>query len=316
MLSEESLSPGRSPWLMLIILGGYVLASLFAFNLIGLVVVIPFFDFSFEEAIRVISEPQFYPESKIPLLLIQGVTAVGTFILIPWIFVRQHSFGHFSDFFTTVRSNLPILLTVLIMFSFMIANSIVIEWNMGITLPDSLSWFENWARAKEDQLAEITQHLTQFDRLSHFFLALLIIAVIPGIGEELLFRGLIQNIFFKGLKNPHIAIWVTAFLFATFHMQFYGLIPRMLLGALFGYMYYWSGHLGYSMIAHFVNNGFMLTMIYLRDRELIEYDIEAMDTSPNLYVVSVFVIVTAGLLFTFFRYFKSVNNNGGVAESV
>ena len=81
-------------------------------------------------------------------------------------------------------------------------------------------------------------------------------------------------------KNIHVAIWVGAFLFSLFHLQFYGLVPRMLLGVMFGYLYYFSGNIIYPMIAHFVNNGFTLIMLYFYQQGIVDFNIENTDVLP------------------------------------
>ena len=94
---------------------------------------------------------------------------------------------------------------------------------------------------------------------------LLIIAVIPALGEELLFRSLIQKLVYKWKSNIHLSIWLTAFLFSAVHMQFLGFFPRMLLGALLGYMLVWTGSLA-AIMAHFTNNAIAVTDLLFRIR--------------------------------------------------
>ena len=92
---------------------------------------------------------------------------------------------------------------------------------------------------------------------------LFIMAILPAIGEEMLFRGIIQRYFINIIKNYHIAVWITAVIFSLFHLQFYGFIPRLVLGALLGYMMVWSGNLWVPITAHFFNNAFGVTVYFL-----------------------------------------------------
>ncbi|MFN5620180.1 MAG: type II CAAX prenyl endopeptidase Rce1 family protein [Flavobacteriales bacterium] len=80
------------------------------------------------------------------------------------------------------------------------------------------------------------------------------IAIIPAICEELLFRGVLMPLLAKMTRNIHVAIWITAALFSLIHMQFYGFLPRMLMGAVLGYLVIWSGSLWTAILAHFINN--------------------------------------------------------------
>ncbi|MEM8893841.1 MAG: CPBP family intramembrane glutamic endopeptidase, partial [Bacteroidota bacterium] len=196
---------------------------------------------------------------------------------------------------------MPALLAVAITICFMFVNSIFIEWNQGIDFPDALDWFENYAQEQEDSLEQITIFLTSFDSTWKFIVSLIVIALIPAVGEEFLFRGLIQNEVHRATRNIHVAIWGSAFFFAFFHLQFYGLVPRMLLGALFGYLYYWSGSLTYASIAHFVNNGFTLVMLYLYQIDLIDFDIQETESTP-LETVVIFFIIGSLLTYLFVRH--------------
>jgi membrane protease YdiL (CAAX protease family) len=135
-------------------------------------------------------------------------------------------------------------------------------------------------------------------------IALVIIAVLPAIGEELVFRGLIQNELFRGTKNIHVSIWIAAFLFSAIHIQFFGFVPRLLLGALFGYLYYWSGNLSLAILAHFVNNAVSVVALYLYQHGKFTFDIESPESAPpNVVIVS--TLITAGLLFYFYKYFQA-----------
>ena len=86
------------------------------------------------------------------------------------------------------------------------------------------------------------------------FYTILVIAVVPAVGEELLFRGYLQKKLSNLLINTDIAILITAFLFSVIHLDFHAIIPRFVLGILLGYLFYWSGSIWLPILAHFVNN--------------------------------------------------------------
>ena len=189
-------------------------------------------------------------------------TLVFTF-LTPWFYLKFFAKKRFSDLSVSgpVRPELAII-AVVGTFAFMFVNAYVIEWNANIDLPDFLNGFEQWAKEPEQTLAETTERYTDFSNFPEFIVGLIAISILPGIGEEFFFRGVFQNSLHKWTKNIHIAIWVSAFIFSAIHIQFYGLVPRMLLGALFGYLYYWSGSLWYAIIAHMANNGIAVIITY------------------------------------------------------
>ena len=171
-------------------------------------------------------------------------------------------------------------LVVPIVFFFSLFNGYVIEWNQHMHLPDTLAPLERWMRQKEDDVAKLTQFLTTISGVPQLLMALLVVAILPGIGEEVLFRGVLQRKFIAWSGNIHVGIWLAAALFSAIHLQFYGFVPRMLLGALFGYLYVWTGNLWVPMMAHFVNNGLAVVVMALNKQKLTAIDLEANDIVP------------------------------------
>lgn len=135
--------------------------------------------------------------------------------------------------------------------------------NENLTLPDWMSAIEKCIKELEKQQSDIANSFLEKQSFSMYLFNLFVIALIPAVGEELLFRGLIQKALYHRTKNVHIAIWCTGILFSAIHLQFYGFFPRMLMGALFGYFVAWSGSLWVSMACHFMNNALIITSKYL-----------------------------------------------------
>lgn len=229
-------------------------------------------------------------------LVVQGLSAFTSFILVPWLFLKYYEKGDVNEVlafrgYRYFNSEIVMLITIV----FMVVNAPIIEWNMNLQFPDVI---HAPLKSFEQMAAEATKFLTNFYSLPYFMASIVVIAIIPAIGEELLFRGMIQRYGMKIFSNPHVAIWVTAFAFSAFHMQFFGFVPRMLLGALFGYLYFYSGNLWYSVIAHFTNNGFTILMMYLHQQGVSEMDIESTESVP-WYSVAIASIVGI-ILFWFF----------------
>jgi hypothetical protein len=201
---------------------------------------------------------------------------------------------------------MPAIVTAVVVIVFMVVNSVFIEWNSAVNFPDFARDFESWAREREDTAAELTRFLTQFDSSSQLYLALFIIAVLPAIGEEIVFRGLIQKELFRATSNIHVSIWFAAVLFSAIHMQFFGFVPRLLLGALFGYLYYWSGNLLLAIIAHFVNNAVSVVALYFYQQGTLGFDVESPDAAPTAMVL-LSAALTAGLLYYFYKYYQDRN---------
>jgi hypothetical protein len=131
---------------------------------------------------------------------------------------------------------------------------------------------------------------------------LIIVALLAAVGEELLFRGAMQNIIIEWTKNKHTAVWITAILFSAMHAQFYGFLPRMLLGVVLGYLYIWSGSLWLSMLFHFLNNGLAVLFSYLIGKGTISETAETVGAGDTpVYFVLLSLVVSAGLMFVIYK---------------
>jgi len=224
----------------------------------------------------------------IVLLAAQGIFSTLMFVGVSLLFIKVVLKLPPSAFFPKVTWSM-VGITFLVSISFMVVNSAVGEWNLNLDFPDSN--FEDWAKQSEEQLKALTEHVINFTSLTHFIVAFIVVGIIPAIGEELLFRGLIQNFLSRAFSNHHLGIWISGFAFAAIHMQFYGLAPRMLLGVVFGYLYHWSGNLTVAMIAHLINNGLALFLLYMSTLGAIEVSSEQMESSAPWPIVMVFAVV-------------------------
>lgn len=237
-------------------------------------------------------------------VLMLSLNSLSIMIFIsPYFYVKKLS--NYSIKIFPINST-PIILVLLSTFLFMILNSGVIEWNKSINFPEFMNSFETWAFNKEKELEKITMFLVSFENNWEFLFGILSIALIPGICEEYLFRGVLQKNFYLISKNIHIAVWLSAFFFSALHLQFYGFFPRMLLGVLFGYIYYWSGNILYPMIAHIFNNFFSLTIFYFSQKGLLNENFEvSINSSPNIPIglIIISAVLFIGFMYLLRRYF-------------
>jgi membrane protease YdiL (CAAX protease family) len=157
-------------------------------------------------------------------------------------------------------------------------------------------------KLKEAQMAEMTKQLLVMKSIPVLLINLLMLAIIPAVGEEFIFRGCLQKIFGRWIGNYHIAIWITAIIFSGIHFQFYGFMPRMLLGALFGYLLVWSGSLWLPILAHFMNNGVAVVTAYVFQQQgkPLELMYESDPASQPVFIAS--IAVMAVLLWYFYNY--------------
>lgn len=159
----------------------------------------------------------------------------------------------------------------------------------------------------EDKAALATKAFLEMHSVSDMLFNVFMIGLLPALGEELLFRGIIQRIISEWSKNVHTGIWMSAVLFSAMHMQFYGFVPRMLLGALFGYLLVWSGSLWLPILAHFVNNASAVLFTYLFNEKIISLDPDKIGVESDYSAVLISVLLTSVLLWLVFRKEKKQN---------
>jgi membrane protease YdiL (CAAX protease family) len=138
--------------------------------------------------------------------------------------------------------------------------------------------------------------MTNYKKIGQLIIALIVVVLLPAVGEEVLFRGIIQRKLAQHWANVHVAIWVSAAIFSAIHFQFFGFLPRMILGALFGYLYYWSGRLSVAITAHFINNGFVLVMMFLYNIKVLDINIEETKSLPLMTIIAS-AVLTIGILY-------------------
>lgn len=230
------------------------------------------------------------------LLLFQALQAIGLFIVPPFVVAylwsdwplewlrivdsRKSKTPHCAHCLwgpRTVESRKTgrlVLLSIGIMLTALPLINLLVSWNEQIRLPESLSGLEQLMQQLEAQANALLQQFLTYGNGAWWVLLinLLVLAVLPAIGEELTFRGVLQQLLYgqpstlnvqRSTLNNHLAVWVTAFIFSFIHFQFYGFIPRLLLGALLGYALLWSGNIRYSMIMHGTNNALSVLLFYL-----------------------------------------------------
>lgn len=276
----------------------YFISSTFAYLLLEA------YNIEASQVLAAYKSPFDYPEMKSFFMAAQAITSLLLFIIAPLFYlyvIEKKSVGSLNVKGTA--NWIPFALTALIMLTSMVALEFVIRWNENINLPAFLDGFEQWAREEEETRKEITQFLTQFNSLTEFLVGMVVIALIAAIGEELLFRGLIQNKVHAISGNIHLAIWTTALLFSLFHLQFFGLFPRLLLGVLFGYIYYWSKNLWVPIFAHFVNNGLGVSLLYLHQLKYTDENLAETTSLPFTATVAALLILS-GLMVSFRNHYK------------
>jgi membrane protease YdiL (CAAX protease family) len=186
------------------------------------------------------------------------------------------------------------------------------HWNQQMILPSWLAGLEEWMKSKEAEAEWLTKQFMAVNTVGGLLINLFLMAVLPAVSEEVTFRGVLQKLLkgsngsnsSNGVKGevPHLAIWATAIIFSAVHMQFYGFVPRMLMGALFGYMLAWTGSLWVPMMMHLVNNGMAVLLYFLANKYV--WDTESVDgigTGNTLWLGVVSAVLTVVGIYMFRR---------------
>lgn len=187
------------------------------------------------------------------------------------------------------------LITILILLLSIPAMNFIVYCNESIVFPDSFKWLEDWLKQAEENSRNSINILLGMPTIGNLIMSILIVGLLTGFSEELLFRGALQNIIYSKPTNYHLAIWITAVLFSIMHMQFYGVIPRILLGAFFGYLAIWSGSIWLPIIAHSFNNIMVVVSTWLIARNTTNIDINKIATeitAENIILISISIIAT------------------------
>ncbi len=239
------------------------------------------------------------------LRTMQISSSVGMFIAGPIAFAKIVEVKAKHYFYFDTKLNPALLLTV---FLLMLFATPLFEWvallNQKMNLPVALKDLEVWMKIKELEAAELTKKLLAMKNYSDLAINLVMIAIIPAIGEELFFRGGLQNILGGWFKNHHVAIWTTAIIFSAIHIQFYGFFPRMLLGALFGYLLVYGRSMWLPILGHFLNNGSAVVMAFVLQKQGKGLDDLDQASSFNYIGYLISAIITLALLFYFFKQAK------------
>lgn len=234
----------------------------------------------------------------------QLFTSIGLFVVPPILFTYLSGNRPFRFL---KMDRLPVLVlslsAILLMWVQLPWINAVGAWNNSIVLDGELAGLYNSLRAKEDAATTMIEAFLKMNGPLQLFATFFLVAVVPAIGEEMLFRGVLQPMFVRAFKNQHLGIWLTAFVFSFIHFQFFGFVPRLLIGVFLGYLFAWSGNLWYSIIAHMANNGIAVVGYYSLQNKIIETSPDAIGTAENSVIQwSVSIVLTLIGLYFFKKF--------------
>jgi membrane protease YdiL (CAAX protease family) len=290
----RALHPGLQILLLLALMVAGACVGLFIINLLSR----SFFDMGQIDMVGAMDHPEQYPAAWGFFNFYQGVLLFCACTGGALALASALGYG-WADYFNPRRLGsgwwlLAAAALIVLILPFM---SSLIAWNSEAHFPSALHDFEGWARASEDRATVLTKFLTRFNSVGRFFIGVVVIGLVPAVSEELVFRGVIQKNLVRWF-SPHVGVWLGAAIFSAIHFQFFGFVPRFVLGLVLGYLYLWSGNILVSMAAHFTQNAFQLLILYLTQRGVFGWSFDA-DSNEALpwWLALPSAVLTAALLY-------------------
>lgn len=279
-----------------------------AFQFLGAILAAWIYGFRVSEILSLgtFDDPNYIAASK----LIQILGSIGTFIVPAFLF----SFLFDGDLFSYYRfrdpvSMVAILLTVGMMVSVIPLINYMAEINLRMEFPVEV--IDRLFRTLEGEAEKIMRAFTATKSLWGLMVNLLMIGVLAAVGEELIFRGLLQRLLTSMVRNPHVAIVITALLFSAFHFQFFSFLPRFVLGIILGYLMFLGRSIWFPITAHFVNNAMGVIYYYFNSRGSADDMLEEIGTSTMIPIAALISM----LLFVVFFLVWYYRTNGRINQS-
>jgi uncharacterized protein len=188
--------------------------------------------------------------------------------LIPAVIMNFLFFDYEERFLSPNQIHKPIFILLLVMISLIVSIPLIsrlMEWNNSIHFPEFAVKFEALLKKMEEERNDLTERMLNGHRIKDLMYNIFLIAILPALGEEFIFRGILQQFLTRWFRNIHWAILITAIIFSAIHFQFYGFVPRLLLGFYFGYLFYWGKNIWVPVFAHFINNSIAVILLFIEN---------------------------------------------------
>lgn len=237
------------------------------------------------------SDPALLPMLK----YLQIVNTLGLFVFPPLIFAYmvsrkpwQYLRLHRNPALVSTLTGIAVIVVILPFLHW------VVDINEMMSLPEWMSGIEDWMKRSEEQARELTDLFLGTGSISGLMVNMLMIAILPAIGEELLFRAVLLRLFRELTKNVHLAVIISAILFSALHLQFYGFLPRLILGLFLGYLFVWTRSIWVPILVHFFNNGIAVLAAWMYARGSIKTDASSFgEVGQTSVIIASLVMVIA-----------------------
>jgi uncharacterized protein len=280
---ENQYLTSRHPFIQLLVFALITLISVLAVTLLSFIVGIAFIRIPPAEWLNLmnVGDPEWIPVLK----FLQITQSLSMFVMPPIIF-GWYAVKNPWLYLNINRSPQKKLVVAVLLIAVLILPvlNVLSVLNQEMRLPGFLSGIEDWMKRSEEQAGKITETFLTVSTFPGYLVNVLMVVLIPAFGEEFFFRGVLQKVFQRWFKNPHVAIIFIAIIFSAFHMQFYGFLPRFVLGVLFGYLFYWSGNIWYPVLAHMFNNFLPVTLTFFFRNQFDPAELDTVGTGPEAWL--------------------------------
>lgn len=282
-------------WIQLVVLALFMLGGMLLFSSLGtLVILLIYHTTSMLDAADPVTA----------IRISQTFATVGTFLMPALLFAYCQNRQWFDYSAANRRPNASMTNIVLILsITLLPIVSVLSTFNMFIMPQEGAvaEFMRDMEEAANHILEVITSRRSSWDLISN----LLVLAVLAGICEEFFFQGALQPLLTKWVKNPHIGILLTAFIFSALHFQFYGFIPRFALGVYLGYLFFWGRSLWLPILAHVLHNALSIIVDFtLQGRGIDTDNLQFTDIHGSIPVIISCTLVSAMAILFLWRTYR------------
>jgi membrane protease YdiL (CAAX protease family) len=299
MMTRSSFFPHTRPGYKIFWLLFMVVLSMLVFSVLGLLAGVFLFGYDLSSIGVLVAHPD---HSARPFLYtFQVINQLGIFILPSFLFAYLFS-NHSGEYLKLGKTPVAavFVLAALSIYTVLPFINWLTEINMQMTFPQWLTGVGDWMKSKETQADLLTRFFLSVKSPGGLLINIVVIALIPAIGEELLFRGLLQRLLNEWTRSIPAGVILTAFIFSAIHMQFFGFLPRFLLGLMLGLMLEYTQSLWVPVTAHFINNATLVILFYLHYNGYIAVEADHFGTSHSAVIILLSLLLTS----SFFVWIK------------
>lgn len=236
------------------------------------------------------------------VLLATVAQCVLAFCVPSYLTARFSSQTPFSFLGVSERAPIKAYVGVVIVFLLaMPAMNLLVDWNAHVHFPEWASGFEKTLRDWEDNNGSVAETALAANSFAEMLVGILVIGVVTGFSEELLFRGALQTVFVESGVGRVIAVWGAALIFSAIHFQFFGFLPRMLMGAFFGFLLVWTGSIWPGVFAHALNNSIVVFSTWFYGNPESELSLIGVPSEGDIPWAAVFSLAATSIFLYQFR---------------